>query len=95
MPYPSLTQEAEMADELEQAQALLERHGWKVERPPFDDPYEVMFRRLLYEAGGGDMEKYHPTDNPMAVEYEWTDWDRTAVEFLKKHFTLKTEAGDA
>lgn len=82
-----------MTNELETAQALLESHGWKVDRPPFDDPYEVMWRRLQYEAAGGDAEKHHPTDNPMSPEYDWGDYDKTALAFLKKHFVLKTEAG--
>jgi hypothetical protein len=75
--------------ELEQAQALLESHGWKVDRPPFDDPYEVMYRRML--AAPQEGEKLHPDDDPLSPQYDFNVWDRTCLAFLKKHFVLKTE----
>jgi hypothetical protein len=78
-----------MAD-LEQAQALLEAHGWKVDRPPFDDPYEIMYRRMMQGAAGDGY--IHPTDDPMDPAYEWGEWDTAALRFLKAHFVLKTEA---
>jgi hypothetical protein len=81
-----------MTKELDRAQALLEQHGWKVERPPFDDPYEIMFRRLLavtYGTEGG-----HPEDDPTNAAYEWQGCEAEALRFLKEHFVLKTEEGD-
>lgn len=79
-------------NKLEDAQALLEGHGWKVERPPFDDPYEVMYRRMVSE--GDDPETIHPSDYAMSAEYAWGEWDTRQLAFLKKHFVLKTEAGN-
>lgn len=78
-----------MTKELEEAQALLERHGWEVKRPPFDDPYEVMYRRMMSE--GDDPEKTHPQDYAMSPDYQWGEWDTRQLSFLKKHFVLKTE----
>jgi hypothetical protein len=78
--------------ELEQAQALLEAHGWKVERPPFDDPYEVMYRRMMLAGWLGD--PMHPSDDPTNPEYDWGESDKAQLAFLKAHFVLKTEVGN-
>jgi hypothetical protein len=79
-------------EQLEKAQAFLESRGWEVKRPPFDDPYEVMYRRMMREAAGEG--KIHPADDPTSPEYEWGSWDTASLAFLKKHFVLKTESAD-
>jgi hypothetical protein len=72
---------------LEEAQQLLEARGWKVERPAFDDPYEIMYRRMQRESAGPGF--VHPDDDPTKPQYQWGDWDARALQFLKKHFVLK------
>jgi|TARA_R110002012_G_scaffold16958_14_gene64501 hypothetical protein len=75
--------------ELEQKAADLEAAGWTVERPAFDDPYEVMYRKMQ-RASMGEQD-VHPADDPTTEQYEWGEWDTLSVAFLKKHFVLKSD----
>lgn len=76
-------------DQLEQLAVQLRSHGWEVTRPPFDDPYEIMYRRMM-QAGSNDPDP-HPDDDYMSSTYQWGEWDTAALAFLKEHFVLKTE----
>lgn len=79
---------------LEKAQAFLESRGWEVKRPLFDDPYEIMFRRMMATWANDPDAEVHPQDDYMSREYEWSHFDSRGLAFLKAHFVLKTDAGD-